>query len=245
MARQEIDLTTPQPNGKMGEPTKSAWEKVNNMTAELYPLATSAIPNSGGTAVGPITVDLGNGTPAFLATGGGESSTVGDVNYGPFFESRLKNRLGGGLRSRVYIAETVGSWSETVIESPNGAFFRFRENGQAYCTQWVNTSDSRIKKDKVVISDPLDAIDKIYGYSYYKQNSVETNRYFYSTYGLIADEVESALPGSTSVVAVKGVDVEGNEISNILGVNDTPVVALLVECVKELKKRVAALESRA
>lgn len=36
MARQEIDLTTPQPNGKMGEPTKSAWEKVNEMTLELY-----------------------------------------------------------------------------------------------------------------------------------------------------------------------------------------------------------------
>jgi hypothetical protein len=36
MARQEIDLTTPQPNGKMGEPTKSAWEKVNDMTEEIY-----------------------------------------------------------------------------------------------------------------------------------------------------------------------------------------------------------------
>lgn len=36
MARQEIDLTTPQPNGKMGEPTKAAWEKVNDMTAEIY-----------------------------------------------------------------------------------------------------------------------------------------------------------------------------------------------------------------
>lgn len=36
MARQEIDLTTPQPNGKMGEPTKSAWDKVNDMTEELY-----------------------------------------------------------------------------------------------------------------------------------------------------------------------------------------------------------------
>lgn len=36
MARQEIDLTTPQPNGKMGEPTKAAWEKVNDMTFEIY-----------------------------------------------------------------------------------------------------------------------------------------------------------------------------------------------------------------
>lgn len=42
MARQEIDLTTPQPNGKMGEPTKSAWNKVNEMTAELYPLSQGA-----------------------------------------------------------------------------------------------------------------------------------------------------------------------------------------------------------
>lgn len=43
MARQEIDLTTPQPNGKMGEPTKSAWEKVNDMTAELYPMAEDGV----------------------------------------------------------------------------------------------------------------------------------------------------------------------------------------------------------
>ncbi len=48
MARQEIDLTTPQPNGKMGEPTKAAWEKVNDMTAELYPLDENAMQNTGG-----------------------------------------------------------------------------------------------------------------------------------------------------------------------------------------------------
>lgn len=36
MARQVIDLTTPQPGGRQGEPTASAWAKVNDMTAELY-----------------------------------------------------------------------------------------------------------------------------------------------------------------------------------------------------------------
>lgn len=46
MARQEIDLTTPQPNGKMGEPTKSAWEKVNDMTAEIYPNVSTALDDS-------------------------------------------------------------------------------------------------------------------------------------------------------------------------------------------------------
>lgn len=36
MARQVIDLTTPQPGGRQGEPTASAWTKVNDMTLELY-----------------------------------------------------------------------------------------------------------------------------------------------------------------------------------------------------------------
>lgn len=45
MPRQEIDLTTPQPNGKMGEPTKSAWEKVNDMTEELYAGISPESPN--------------------------------------------------------------------------------------------------------------------------------------------------------------------------------------------------------
>lgn len=242
MARQEIDLTTPQPNGKMGEPTKSAWNKVNDMTAELYPLATSAVPNSGGTIFGTLTVDLDDGTPAYLATGGGASGTSGDVNYGPFFESRLKNRLGGGLRSRFYITETVGSFSESVIESPNGSFFRFRENGQAYCTQWNSTSDARIKKSPKVIENPFQSISKISGYSYEKQSSIDSNENFYFTYGLMAHEVEEALPGATSVVSANGVDVNGDRISNVLGISDSSVIALLVECVKDLNNRLKKYE---
>ena len=54
MARQEIDLTTPQPNGKMGEPTKAAWQKVNDMTAELYPLVENSIQNTGGNINGTV-----------------------------------------------------------------------------------------------------------------------------------------------------------------------------------------------
>lgn len=56
MPLQEIDLTTPQPNGKMGEPTKSAWGKTNdnNLYLESIALAASdkadaALPSSGDT----------------------------------------------------------------------------------------------------------------------------------------------------------------------------------------------------
>lgn len=48
MARQVIDLTTPQPGGRQGEPTASAWAKVNDMTEELY----SAIYNFPGLIIG-------------------------------------------------------------------------------------------------------------------------------------------------------------------------------------------------
>lgn len=57
MARQVIDLTTPQPNGKFGEPTKAAWTKVNDMTLELYNglvLSNGALQRSGGTMTGPL-----------------------------------------------------------------------------------------------------------------------------------------------------------------------------------------------
>lgn len=48
MARREIDLTTPQPNGKMGEPTKSAWQKTNDNFEDLYSLlGPSAISPNG------------------------------------------------------------------------------------------------------------------------------------------------------------------------------------------------------
>jgi len=69
MARQEIDLTTPQPNGKMGEPTKSAWTKVNDMTAELYPLAENAMQNTGGNINGTVILTP-NGTDTVPSGGG-------------------------------------------------------------------------------------------------------------------------------------------------------------------------------
>lgn len=80
MARQVIDLTTPQPNGKMGEPTKSAWEKVNDMTLELYDgvaLSNGALQRSGGTMTGPL---LKIGTPGqqnFVISNTGTQDGIG------------------------------------------------------------------------------------------------------------------------------------------------------------------------
>lgn len=71
MARQEIDLTTPQPNGKMGEPTKSAWEKVNDMTLELYDsIDGSYNPEN---IIGTVSQDSGIPTGAIIQSGSGSN----------------------------------------------------------------------------------------------------------------------------------------------------------------------------
>ena len=43
MARQPIDLTTAQPNGRKGEPAVTAFGKINDMTAEIYQYLTGFI----------------------------------------------------------------------------------------------------------------------------------------------------------------------------------------------------------
>lgn len=75
MARQEIDLTTPQPNGKMGEPTKSAWEKVNDMTAEIYPDLSTALTNSS-SALSIANAAAPKASPSFTGTVSSTQSTL-------------------------------------------------------------------------------------------------------------------------------------------------------------------------
>ncbi|AVQ10147.1 tail fiber protein [Siphoviridae environmental samples] len=68
MARQEIDLTTPQPNGKMGEPTKAAWGKVNDMTEELYTVVDGLKSASTADILGVVSQSGGIPTGAIMQT---------------------------------------------------------------------------------------------------------------------------------------------------------------------------------
>lgn len=80
MARQVIDLTTPQPNGKFGEPTKAAWTKVNDMTLELYSglvLSNGALQRSGGTMTGPLLKTGIPGQQNFVISNTGTQDGIG------------------------------------------------------------------------------------------------------------------------------------------------------------------------
>ena len=89
-------------------------------------------------------------------------------------------------------------------------------------------SDSRLKDNQVVITGALDKLLTLSGYTY-TRNDLDDR----PDAGLIAQEVQLVLPE-----AVTETD------SGILGLNYAPVIALMVETIKELNARIVELENR-
>lgn len=122
MARQEIDLTTPQPNGKMGEPTKSAWEKVNDMTEELYAGLNNSTIISYGETTTTFNVTAGGAniiTKSFVA----QSESV-MVSFGGTYRAAasssgsIRLMVNGQQRSQILISGSLfQSSSRTVVIS--------------------------------------------------------------------------------------------------------------------------------
>lgn len=105
MARQEIDLTTPQPGGRQGEPTASAWTKVNDMTDEIY----QAIPEVDPTGF----TFLGDSNTEVMINVRAESGGVPVIHYN--FKSPggagfpASGQLIGGAGSRPWVG---AGWSD-------------------------------------------------------------------------------------------------------------------------------------
>lgn len=122
MARQEIDLTTPQPNGKMGEPTKAAWEKVNDMTEELYDGLDSSTIISYGESAQSFSVTAGGAniiTRSFLA-----KSDKAIVSFGGTFRAApsstgsIRLLVNGSQVSQLLVSNTLYATSgRTVVIS--------------------------------------------------------------------------------------------------------------------------------
>lgn len=97
-------------------------------------------------------------------------------------------------------------------------------------TDFVKSSDARLKTNLVEIDSPLDKVSQLTGYTYDKElplggTSLEA--------GLIAQDIQKVLPEAVRV----GED-------GMLGVSYDGVVALLVNSVKELTERVKYLEAK-
>lgn len=117
-----------------------------------------------------------------------------------------------------------------------GANFSFNGDGTAAATQWVSTSDKRLKSNFDLIENAVDKVNKLTGYVYDKKSDLKETEYSFVTReaGIIAQELQEVLPEAVSSF---GED-------KILGVNSAAVNALLVNAIKELNSRLAILEAK-
>jgi hypothetical protein len=109
--------------------------------------------------------------------------------------------------------------------------FTFRNNGIGYSNGgWQQASDRRLKSDITKISNAMDKVNSISGYTF-KRTDLGDRK----TGGVIAQEVQAVLPESVSEM--------GGE-DNYLAVDPMPLIGLLVEAVKELSAQVEALKAQ-
>ena len=95
----------------------------------------------------------------------------------------------------------------------------------------MNYSDRNLKENLKVLTNSLDNIDKINGYSYTRNDVTNIHQ---RHLGVIAQEVETILPELVY---------EHNK-SKIKSVNYNGLIAMLIECVKELKLENKELKER-
>lgn len=136
-------------------------------------------------------------------------------------------RLGG---SNSYVTNSIGNFigSNTLIGPGSvSTGYRLYVNGTIYATGDITAlSDISVKDNIMTITNALDTVGSLRGVSYTVKETGE------GKIGLIAQEVKKVLP---EVVV---------ENSDNIGIAYQNIVAVLIEAVKELKKKVEDLESK-
>ncbi|HEB0101574.1 TPA: tail fiber domain-containing protein [Serratia marcescens] len=114
------------------------------------------------------------------------------------------------------------------------SYYEFRNGGDAYAPgSWNVSSDRRLKTEVNNISNALNKLKSIGGYTYLKEGRPEA--------GVIAQEVQRVVPESVSVSPLHKQN--GEVVEDCLNININGVVALLIEAVKELSIEVRNIKT--
>lgn len=95
-------------------------------------------------------------------------------------------------------------------------------------------SDARRKTDIQLISNALDKLDGIHGYTFAYTNTITMQTPFKRSAGVLAQEVLEVLP-----------EVVDTDPDGFLNVRYGNMIALLIQAVKELNAKVSRLEAKA
>ena len=120
----------------------------------------------------------------------------------------------------------------------NGYSFSFESSGRFTCISVNQTSDERVKFDKEPVSNALEKICSLTGYTFGIQLTESAT---VRSAGIIAQELEQVLPVAVSSGGT-GTTPAGEEINDLKTVDYSAMSALYVEAIKELAERVRSLE---
>jgi len=120
----------------------------------------------------------------------------------------------------------------------NGYSFAFGADGKFTCVTMNQTSDERVKFDKEPVSNALEKICSLTGYTFSIQLTESESL---QSAGIIAQDLEKVLPVAVSSGGT-GTTPTGEEINDLKTVDYSAMSALYVEAIKELVERVSRLE---
>ncbi|PJD01754.1 hypothetical protein B9Q20_24390, partial [Enterobacter mori] len=121
----------------------------------------------------------------------------------------------------------------------NGYSFSFGADGRFTCISVNQTSDERVKFDKEPVSNALEKICSLTGYTFGIQLTESESVH---SAGIIAQDLEKVLPVAVSSGGT-GTTPTGEEINDLKTVDYSAMSALYVEAMKELVNRVKSIES--
>ncbi|MGF3807998.1 tail fiber domain-containing protein [Enterobacter mori] len=121
----------------------------------------------------------------------------------------------------------------------NGYSFAFGADGKFTCVTMNQTSDERVKFDKEPVSNALEKICSLTGYTFGIQLTESESVH---SAGIIAQDLVKVLPVAVSSGGT-GTTPNGEEINDLKTVDYSAMSALYVEAMKELANRVKSIEN--
>lgn len=141
------------------------------------------------------------------------------INRGVIYASR-----DGNIRLRV----------DNESANTSGYAYTFTSAGAFSCGSLTQTSDARSKSDLKNVTDALDKVKQLNGYTFKVRVTEDVT---VNSAGLLAQDIEEVLPIAVTSNGF-GYDADGKELENQKGVNYSALSALYVEAIKELSSKV-------
>jgi hypothetical protein len=176
---------------------------------------------------------IGNSAAINVTTGGSNTiighETAGGLTTGSWNTIIGRNAYTGNISNNIVISNGQGQ----IKAQHNGTDWTL--SGSVFATDFLYTSDLRLKSNVVSLSSGLSTIMQLKPVHYFKKNSIESTDYAVEENGFIAQEIQKILP-----FVVK----EGSDNNKLLSVNYTSIIPLLTKGIQEQQTIIEAQQKQ-